>query len=264
MSKTFLLLALGLAACITAVCSRPRAQTRVEGAPDLTIGTFNTNFGLAADPEQRSIVEALEADVLVIQEATPDLQAVLAPLREKYPHQHWEPPTPPYLAGGAAILSRYPLRDISNSASTEGWFDAVGAIVEAPGGDIGVVSVHLKPSGSLRDLWAAGEAHRRELTAHFAHFEPLHRACRGHVVLGDFNESPGERLDVPGAADFRNAVHGFAPGQPTWHFPIGSVTVRHALDHVFIAGELEPLDAQILEVGRSDHYPVLVPVRWVR
>lgn len=264
MSKAFILLALGLAACVTAVCSRPRAQPRVEGPADLSVGTFNTNFGLATDPQQLDIVEALEADVLVIQEATPDLQAVLAPLRERYPHQHWESPTPPYLAGGAAILSRYPLRDISMSPSSEGWFDAVGAIVEGPGGDIGVVSVHLKPSGSLGDLWAAGEAHRRELAAHFAHFEPRHRACRGRVVLGDFNESPGERLDVPGADGLRNAVHRFAPGQPTWRFPVGSITLRHALDHVFVGGALESLDAQIVEVGRSDHFPVLVPMRWIR
>ena len=54
-----------------------------------------------------------------------------------------------------------------------------------------------------------------------------------------------------------NTLPDFAPGAPTWRWRTSLGTLRTTLDHVLYDDRLEPLSAQTLQAGRSDHLPVV-------
>ena len=57
---------------------------------------------------------------------------------------------------------------------------------------------------------------------------------------------------------FRSALPEFHGSTPTWRWYTSGVTVRAQLDHVAYDSRLVPLDARVIQAGRSDHLPVLV------
>lgn len=240
-----------------------RGDTPSSEPADLTVATYNLNFGLAGDEATLDTLEALEAGVLVLQETSPEWELhIRARLGARYPHQHWLH-SESYPAGGSAILSRHPLREIRESPSAVGWFAAIRAVVETPSGPVQVIDVHLKPpvsaSGSLVvGYFTTPDERRLEMEQHL---DALHDRDLPTIVAGDFNESRGEALSLLGQLGFENAGTRFAPGRPTWRWQLGPVRLRHRLDHVLHDARLECLGAVIVDAGRSDHVPVVARFR---
>jgi endonuclease/exonuclease/phosphatase family metal-dependent hydrolase len=259
-TKLLALSALVAAGSIAAiVAAQPSRRSPIDTPPDLTVATYNVNFGLEGDPECMRALEDLEADVVLLQETTPGWErAIRAALSARYPHM-WFVHEAGWPAGGQAILSRYELDDFEVSESPAGFFAAGRAVVHAPSGDVALVNVHLKPPISEGGSWVVGYFETPPVRAEEmrAHADKLFVRGMPVIVAGDFNEAEGGGLAVLGARGMISALPEFS-GASTWRWPFGPFTLRRTMDHVvYDPSVLECLDARAIEAGRSDHVPVV-------
>lgn len=229
------------------------------------LATYNVNFAIAGDEPTMRALRELAADVVLLQETNEAWESALGPWieREGLHARFWHSRDWP--AGGAAIVSRWPLRSVRTAPSAVQWFDAQRAIVEGPCGAIEVVNVHLQPpvtrDGALvRGWFEAPTQHEREINALWSAIVRREDAI-ATIVAGDFNE-PEDRGAVAWLARERrmtSAVAGFAPRATTWRWSVGPFTLEQRLDHVvYDPTQLRALDARVLRAGRSDHLPVRV------
>jgi endonuclease/exonuclease/phosphatase family metal-dependent hydrolase len=222
--------------------------------PDLRVETYNVNYGLAGDPETLEAIGAGEPDLVLLQETTPAWERVI---RERYggeyPHIDFiEGPG----AGGQGVLSRHPLRTVEVLSSPLGWFPGWLLQVELPTGPLQVLGLHLKPPyddryGFLVGAFTAGDDRLQELDAYLGFVDP----ALPTVVLGDFNERRGPSLRLLEEQGFTDAL---PRGEDTWRWSVAGLTLRSALDHVFYSPGLHVVDAEVQQLGRSDHLPLLV------
>lgn len=244
---------------IAAPALRPQPP-QSDARPELEVLTFNLNFGVAGDPATIAAIEAnADVHVIVLQETNAAWEQHIADrLRDDFPFQHWQDATT-YPAGGAAILSRFPMDIVARSESATGWFDALSTVVHTPQGPVRVVNVHLEPVGGLRALLSISNLHAREMAEHIDAFD-----LRGEmpvIVAGDFNEERRGALSLLVSEGFVDAVDHFLPGVPTWRWAVGSHTMRLQLDHILHDDGLEALRVEIQQTGNSDHLPVRAAFR---
>ncbi len=239
-------------------CGRPLPPPTRPVGPTLRVMTYNVNFGIAGDAETIAAIERGGADLVFLQETTPGWEAALRrALGRRYPHQAYRHSGG---AGGLAILSRRPIREAAYLAPPGEWFPAWRAIVESPLGPLQVLQVHLRPPVSDRGSWVSGYfttgGYRRGEIAHFA--RDLRRDLPT-LVVGDFNEASGGQ-----AVRFLEERHGltdtlerFQPGATTWQWQTSVGRIRLQLDHILHDARLRALDARVLRLGRSDHFPIV-------
>ncbi len=254
--------------CAVSPVARSRAVS-LPNTPPLVVATFNVNFAIPEDPTTVEAVQRLDADVTLLQETNEAWERALAPwVRARGLHaRFWHPDGLP--AGGAGVLSRWPIRDERSLDSAVGWFQAHRFIVETSGGPVEFVNVHLQPpvrdGSAVRGWFDAPAQHEREIAAVFAQLV-THRA-RALIVAGDFNE-PEDRGAVAWLARERalcSVLPGFAPDATTWRWNVGPVELTQRLDHVVYSPRaLRATEARVLALGRSDHLPVRVVFRWRR
>jgi endonuclease/exonuclease/phosphatase (EEP) superfamily protein YafD len=226
------------------------------GAPRLVVLTYNVNFGLDGEPATVAAIQRSGADVVFLQETTPGWERALRGLHAIYPHQAYHHDGG---AGGMAVLSRLPFRQLEHLPSPVGWFAAWRVLVASPLGPLQVLQVHLRPPVSDRGSWVSGYfttgSFRRGEIEHFArHLRP----GLPTLVVGDFNEGDGGKA-VRYLADrgLRSVLADAGSTETTWRWQtsLGQLSLR--LDHICYSRELAPLRAQVLRQGRSDHLPVL-------
>lgn len=243
----------------TNAAAGPPAGSDVQGAvgaaqEGFALQTFNLCFGMAGDAQTLEAVLESDADVLVLQESTDRWRMLIEEaMVGTHPHQFWRAPAAPYAASGAAILSRFPLRERRAVPSAVGWFESLLAIVDTPHGSVQVVGVHLQPAAKLTDLLSLGRAHEREI----AHAYP--ETDLPVIVAGDFNEERG------GAVAWlrRQGLAEGSSGAPTWRWPVGPIMARLRIDHIFVSSTLTVSHTEVLPQGRSDHLPVRAVLRFV-
>ncbi|MFT3708241.1 MAG: endonuclease/exonuclease/phosphatase family protein [Archangium sp.] len=229
--------------------------------PTLNVVTWNVNYGLAGSPDALQAMDdaTRDADLVLLQEANAAWEAQLkARISKRFPYQHW---LDDQAAGGQAVLSRRPfiVREVIDAPS--GWFPALRIEAETRIGTVQVLSVHLHPpisdDGSVvRGYLGTGPTRRRELetfTAALVKGLPT-------IIVGDFNEgTSGDAIGWATRQKFRSALPEFQPKADTWHWPVTkSLELRAQFDHVLYSPGLEPLNAAVLPIGRSDHFPVMV------
>jgi endonuclease/exonuclease/phosphatase (EEP) superfamily protein YafD len=258
-------LILVLAACSS---SAPVAVTSLASAPatlplpartpaTLRVLSYNLNFGLAGDRDGVAAIARANADVVVLQETNAAWeQAILAGL-PGYPHHRFDPPAD-WPAGGMGVLSRFPIVSVEQIASVAGPFFAWRIVIDAPGGRVQILDVHLHPPISDGGSWVVGfwstrERRARELAWHLAKLDPALPA----IVAGDFNEElDGRALRHAIDLGFTDAIAQFAGARRTWEWPVGRLTLRFQLDHVLYDSRFVAVAGGIVEAGRSDHRPV--------
>jgi endonuclease/exonuclease/phosphatase (EEP) superfamily protein YafD len=250
--------------CVFCACSQspkkdPQHATRALG--ELTIATYNVNFGLAGEPKTLAAVGTTGADIVVLQETTPAWeQAIRKTWARRYPHIAFRH-SAKWPAGGMAFLSRYPLSMLRISPSAVGFFFAWSAVVETPFGKLQLVNLHLKPpvsnSGSyVSGYFTTGKDRRAEMQLHARLLDPKMPT----VVLGDFNEARGGGLSLLEKRGYRDVLAGRADN--TWRWKVGPFSLREQLDHiVYQPQRLECVETRVLERGRSDHLPVVARFR---
>lgn len=235
------------------------ATPRIPGATRLRVMTYNLNFGLAGDPAGVAAVASASPDIAMFQETTDEWAAALiAGLGERLPHHRFAPPQNEWVAGGMGMLSRWPIARLDTLTGGGGPFFAWRAVVEAPGGPIQIMNLHLRPPMSDTGSWVVGyfstRADReREARSHVGALDPALPA----LVVGDFNEEDeGQAIAVFRAKGLRDVLPMFHPDADTWQWPAGGLTLRFRLDHILADPRFRPLAAAVVEAGRSDHAPV--------
>jgi len=250
---------------LLAGCSHPpERQPQAPGAtPALRVMTYNVNFGIPGDGPTLAAIESGKADVVFLQEINrPWERALRAKFGTAYPNMLFHPRGG---AGGIGLMSRLPVGGEKLIAEAgDGWFPALRLVLDSPLGPVQVLVVHLRPPVSDGGSFVTGH-----FTAPAIHEQEIARFCQAldhalpTLVLGDFNEEEDGRAVAYLARGAWNNVHmksalpEFAPDRPTWRWPTTFHTFERRLDHIIYDLRLEPLSVEVIDAGRSDHFPVV-------
>lgn len=235
--------------------------TRPKGF-ELSVATYNINFGNGHSPRTVETIAALDTDIVMLQETTEMSEAaVRGALSERYPEIRFHHCC---RAGGLGVLSRYPILDAEIVETDIGFFPAWWLRVQTPAGPLVIVDVHLRPPISDGGSWVVGffstrDARAREIAALWLDVpkgQPI-------IVAGDFNEeADGGVLKFLSRDGLVSALPEFRKKEPTWHWRVGATTLRMQLDHIAYGGPLQAVGAKVVRGGLSDHEPVVVDFIW--
>ncbi len=104
----------------------------------LTAATYNT-LSLQSDPQQvLTVINALDADVIGLQEVGPDLADLLAQ-QQKYPYQALHPAESEH---GVALLSRYPILEEQVFSPFQKYVRHLRVLVDINGTQVAIYVVH--------------------------------------------------------------------------------------------------------------------------
>ncbi len=217
------------------------------------------NFGGPGPDLALGAILKAGADFVCLQETNAGWERFLRRgLKDRYPHMifHHEP-----AAGGLAVLSRFPLKEVAVVPSPVGWFPAWILRAETPAGPVQVMNLHLHPAVNEEGGFSIGAylstspAQRlREIGKFHARLEP----DRPTLVLGDFNEGDGgSAIGWLRERGFTDALAEFDRSSDTWRWNSSCVAVRRRLDHILYSGGFRCVEARVIEEGASDHFPVL-------
>lgn len=246
-------------ALVATSCSSSTRSSR-EPAPDepvLRVMTYNVNFGLAGDPTTLAAIADTDADVVVLQETTPEWEAAIrGGLAERFPHMAFHHSRG---AGGLAILSRFDFDRGELIEAPSDWFPAWRTTINGPLGPVQLLAVHLRPpvsdSGSVVSGYFTTQPVREaEIEAYLQRLDPELPT----IIAGDFNERNGRAMQHLREQGFASTLPQFHGSQHTWRWNTSLGEVTSQLDHVMVDERLVALDARVLNAGRSDHLPVYV------
>jgi endonuclease/exonuclease/phosphatase family metal-dependent hydrolase len=243
-------------------------------AAPLTVMTFNTLAWQREGHDLEHSILSAAPDIVALQEIGPRAAHYLASsLGRLFPHHYI---TESADSSGAAVLSRYPLREaVAFRGSEKGhWWQRM--VVDAPAGPIALLNIHTKIPyirTTHRRKWLpriplAFHAERR--SREVAYLVSLLEKVDGPVIVcGDFNmteRSADHRLMAGQLRDAYRAVgrglgHTF-PSVGSWPrtFPAPWPIVR--LDYVWHSEHFGAAWAYRGEAGHSDHHPIVVGLRW--
>lgn len=227
-------------------------------APELSVLSFNVNFGVGHDPRNVAAVADADADLVLLQETTDESEAVFREaLAGTYPHVLFRDCCN---AGGLGVLSKHPIREEAWIEPTVGWFPAWRVVVDTPLGRVQALDVHLRPPMSDGGSWVAGyfttrDDRREEIAAFWPAMDPKLPT----IIAGDFNEdAQGRAIAFLAEKGLVSALPQVDPRAKTWRWQTKLGKLRMMLDHVVYGPGLELRSAEVLDRGTSDHLPVLV------
>jgi vancomycin resistance protein VanJ len=239
---------------------------------DLTVMTFNTLAWTRPAEDLEASIRQANPDLVGLQEIGPNAAGYLAKsLADRFPY-HYE--TESATASGAAVLSRFPLREtVAFRASDNGhWWQRM--IVDAPDGPITYFNVHTKIPRVYRSRECDGGLLGRVLYTERRSREVRRLATmldkvEGPVIVGgDFNMTErcaDYRLVAARLRDAYKAVGaGLGHTFPAWGrgprtFPAPFPMLR--LDYIWHSDHFSAAWAQRGDAGQSDHHPIVVGLR---
>ncbi len=247
---------------LTLSCSAPQAAAPAGSGGDpagLRVVSYNINWGSPAPERVVEFLRSVDAGIVCLQETHPRWEALLTGrLADVYPHAKFVTSGG---AGGIALLSKHPLREVRALEAEAGWFPALRAEVDTPLGSVQVLTVHLRPPLSERGsatpsaMYQAPKIHRAEMAGFLAAMD----RSRPLLIAGDFNEEEGSGAVRQLIDDgFTDALSLFDRTARTWEWPVVSgVAVRRRYDHILANAPLRCVAARVGDVQASDHYPVV-------
>jgi endonuclease/exonuclease/phosphatase (EEP) superfamily protein YafD len=231
-------------------------------SPDaLRIMSFNMNVVIAPDPVTIDAIAAGHAEIVLLQETNATWAAAIRD-RLDYRYMVFEDPEDPTSlpGGGLGILSRDPIVKLEKLPPPPGApFFALRAVIETKLGKIQFVDVHLCPAKTDGGSWVIGywtmrDVREREVEYHTAELDPKLPT----MIVGDYNEeTTGRASGYLSDHGFTDAVSQFVGTKRTWEWASKAINLTFQLDHIMYDDHFVPLGAQVLEVGRSDHKPVI-------
>jgi endonuclease/exonuclease/phosphatase (EEP) superfamily protein YafD len=243
-------------ACSSTPARQPEAPAPGQAA--LRLMTYNLNYGLTGDTETLAAVRAGGAEIVLLQETTPEWETQLtAKLSKEFPHRAFRHCCG---AGGLGVLSKHPFTEAEYIPPPgRGWFPAWRLLFDSPIGKLQVLSVHLRPQigdsgGIVSGYFTTPSVRAAEIEEYFARLDPE----LATIIAGDFNEQRGGRaLDFLAEQGYRSALSEFRPAAKTWRWQTSFGRIQREFDHLVYGPGLRPLSAEVLEAGRSDHLPVV-------
>lgn len=243
----------GAALLVLAAAVVPRAvgpgQAEASGRP-LTVLSSNTRFGSVSPRALAALARRSRADVLSLQELTPDLVKALDRVdgfRRRYPHRVLRARPG---SAGTGLLSRYPLERIAPPVAPGHLTTAARAEIRGLG-EVELLAVHpVAPRGAGETAkWRAG---LRALPA-------ADRAEPPRILAGDFNATLDHReLRRLLALGYQDAAERTGDALvPTFPVHPGRLPALVTIDHVLADRRLEVLGTRIETVPGTDHRAVL-------
>ncbi|HJR22409.1 MAG TPA: endonuclease/exonuclease/phosphatase family protein [Dongiaceae bacterium] len=219
-----------------------------EATPLLRIVSANLLYeNLDFDRTLRGLV-ALDADVLVLSEVTPEMRQHLRRLATSHPHAL--DTCAPENVYGILILSRFPLTLRSTGVGEDPTPRHIAAELSIGIDTISLIAIH--PTNPLR----FSRAHR--IPAEFDAVADLCRTAPSDLVLiGDCNAAGWSSYlrALERAAGLANDGR-MRPSWPIWLPPL----VRLPLDHVWVRGRVALLKAGLGPRFGSDHLPLVAEI----
>lgn len=244
----------------------------------MNVTEFNWQYGNSPSQSLRYILDQ-NADIVVIQEGLvyfpfeklAPVKPMLEELYKKYPYRK----KPFYDVG---ILSKYPFTELQSPILAR---DSLNYFikawdVEAPGGEIRVINMHLsslrftnndskildamrRPSGRKRRIKSVVHKLDHGFRTHVRQSAAVRRLIdetEGDVlVMGDMNDTPGSfAYRTVCGKDLHDAWADAGFG-PVYTFHAHHLYVK--IDHIFYRGALRPLSCRRDKAGDSDHYPLV-------
>ena len=247
----------------------------------MNVTQFNWSKGEPPSKNMRYILDE-DADIVVIQEGLlyysyeglVTVKPMLKELYKKYPYRKKQ-----YFDVG--ILSKYPFEEVKSpvlAQDTLGYFIKAWD-VDAPGGNLRVVSMHLSslrftgndsqliesmntPSGRKNRIRSVAQkldvgfrSHARQAKA----MRQLLDETPGDVlVMGDMNDTPGSfAYRTVCGEDLRDAWADTGFG-PIYTFHDHHMYVK--IDHILYRGDMKVLSCRCDKKGESDHYPLVAVI----
>lgn len=251
-------LRIALPLLVLAGCAAPR-KPEVPTGPSFTILTWNVNWGGPGPELVPRTIAAEDPDIVCLQETTPAWEAFLRPaLERRYPHIAFRHSGG---AGGQALLSRLPFREVSYEPSPVGWFPVWTVVAETPAGSVQIQNLHLHPAVNERGsvtpaayLYTSPKARLKEVKTSTQVLDPQVAA----LVVGDLNEEDSYAVDHLGTLGFIDALAEFDTSSHTWKWRTSvGITVTSRLDHILYDRHLHCTEARVVKAGASDHDPVV-------
>lgn len=245
----------------------------------MNVEQFNWHDGTDTPSKNMRYILDEDADIVVIQEGLvyfsfenmKKVKSMLEELYEKYPYRK----KPFYDVG---ILSKYPFTEVESpilKQDTINYFIKAWD-VDAPGGGLRVVSMHLSslrftyndsqviesmniPSSRKRRIKSVADKLDYGFRVHARQAQVMRQLLddtAGDVlVMGDMNDTPGSfTYRTVCGEDLRDAWADTGFG-PTYTFNAHHLYVK--IDHIFYRGDLKPLWCRRVKAGESDHYPLV-------
>ena len=247
----------------------------------MNVTQFNWSKGEPPSKNMRYILDE-DADIVVIQEGLlyysyeglVTVKPMLQELYKKYPYRKKQ-----YFDVG--ILSKYPFEEVKSpvlAQDTLGYFIKAWD-VDAPGGNLRVVSMHLSslrftgndsqliesmntPSGRKNRIRSVAQkldvgfrSHARQAKA----MRQLLDETPGDVlVMGDMNDTPGSfAYRTVCGEDLRDAWADTGFG-PVYTFHDHHMYVK--IDYILYRGDMKVLSCRCDKKGESDHYPLVAVI----
>jgi endonuclease/exonuclease/phosphatase family metal-dependent hydrolase len=238
----------------------------------LRIATYNVNWGLRGDERMLQAITATEADVICLQETTPQVEQFLRRrLARQYPDFHSVGHNGNYAAERFVIASKTKLSDLIFYPPNGGLFGFYTARCRLGDKDIQIVSVHLTPAefSSNGGLWTIMNELEKTEETHAGEIESILKRIDTNepaVILGDFNSlsqfRAPRRLLQAGFVDAMASVMPDADMHPTWHWPANPRPLKLRIDYIFHTRDFRTVDAKVLQSGASDHWPVVAQLQY--
>ena len=244
----------------------------------MNVTEFNWRQGNHPSKNMRYILDQ-DADIVVIQEGLvyfsfeylETVKPMLEELYKKYPYRK----KPFYDVG---ILSKYPFTELQSPILAR---DSLNYFikawdVEAPGGEIRVINMHLsslrftnndskildamrRPSGRKRRIKSVVHKLDHGFRTHVRQSAAVRRLIdetEGDVlVMGDMNDTPGSFAYRTVCGNDLHDAWADAGFGPVYTFHAHHLYVK--IDHIFYRGALRPLSCRRDKAGDSDHYPLV-------
>ena len=235
-----------------------RALEADDGAPELTVMTYNLQTRGTSASDLEVTIRALRPDVVGLQEFHRTHMDALAALEDLYPHQmvHLS-----RQGVGMALLSRFPLSGQEAVNPSARYTRSIRARLDVDGTTIGVYLVH--PDTPQNTYWPWSYDHSRR-DRQLAEARTALAADDGPVLmLCDCNMS--DQSDAYRAFDrllddsFRQAGQGLGFTFPAQLLPSSPSPVPLLrLDYIWHSEHFSTRQARVVrDHGTSDHYPVI-------
>ena len=244
----------------------------------MNVTEFNWQKGNEPSENMRYILDQ-DADIVVIQEGLVyfsfenlcTIKPMLKELYEKYPYRKKE-------FYDVGIISKYPFTEVKSevlSQDTLNYFIKAWD-VEAPGGELRVVNMHLSslrftandsqviesmnvPSDRKRRIKSVAQKLGNGFISHSRQAKAVRQLLdetSGDVlVMGDMNDTPGSfTYRTVCGEDLHDAWADTGFG-PMYTFHAHHLYVK--IDHIFYRGDMKVLSCRRDKEGESDHYPLV-------
>ena len=245
----------------------------------MNVREFNWNINHGKPSASMRYILDQDADIVVIQEGLVDfsfegiktVKPMLKELYKKYPYRK----KPFYDVG---ILSKYPFTEVSSpilEPDNNGYFIKAWD-VEAPGGDLRVMSMHLsslrftrndskviesinKPSNRKKRIKSVANKLDEGFRIHARQARAMRQLLDDSpddvIVMGDMNDTPGSFTYRTVCGEDLHDAWADAGFGPTYTFNDHHLYVK--IDHILYRGSMKLLSCRRDKAGDSDHYPLV-------